>query len=972
MCGITGIISPDASIYIQKMTDAIAHRGPDDDGIFSEGNVAFGHVRLSILDLSVNGHQPMISEDGRFILVFNGEIYNHWDIREKIKDKYSFKSTSDTETILYGFIEYGVGLFSKLNGIFAFSIYDKQKNELFIVRDQFGVKPLYYFRDENLFLYSSEIKSIISSSVFNNNIDENALANYLYFLWSCGENTPFKNSKKLLPGHYITINTTNLHTFAIHKYYEIPFTGIYEKKSELEWIEELDAKLTKAVERQLLSDVPVGYFLSGGLDSSLIVAIAKKLYPNKKIKCFTIDTETNRKLEGFVHDLPYAKIVANHLNVDLEVVTESIGTVENFDHMIYHLDEPQSDLAPLNVANICKKAREQGYLVLLGGTAGDDLFSGYRRHQILYYTKKFENIPYFLKLFIQKLSVVLPTKSAFSRRLKKSFSIYEYEDKQLQIAALFGWLPIKRVKKLFQKEPSLFQPNAFLKESLSNIPNESSELNQMLFLDMKYFLCDHNLNYIDKMSMMHAVEVRVPFLDLELVEFSTKIPPDLKMKGTTTKYLLKKVAEKYLPKEVIYRSKTGFGGSVRKCITEDMDEIIKERLSPERLSKRGIFNPISVCKLIEDNKKSKIDASYSIWALLAIESWMIQFVDRKNLFNSNCAPFNHEVKNLSVYNKKDEKSIKSDRLFIIGTIPPPLGGVTIHVKRLMHYCEKNKIPFKFVDFKKSSPLKIILVLFEATKIHLHTSNVMVRLYFSIFCAVFKKKLIITYHGNLYRFNRLKNFFDILSLKLAYQPILLNKMSYLIALKLNSRSKILSAFFPPIEEKKLDEETQNKINLLRKNYKFIFLTSAFNLSFDKDKKEIYQISELVTLFNQFEDQALIICDVSSTYQKYFSKRGVILNKNILLIPFTHNFISVIKSSDCLIRYTTTDGDSLSVHEALYYQKMVIATNVVDRPDNVILVDLNIKSLSKAITNLTIADYNYQPPNVLSELMKIYNN
>lgn len=317
--------------------------------------------------------------------------------------------------------------------------------------------------------------------------------------------------------------------------------------------------------------------------------------------------------------------------------------------------------------------------------------------------------------------------------------------------------------------------------------------------------------------------------------------------------------------------------------------------------------------------------------------------------------------------------IKSNgNLLIIGAIPPPVGGVAIHIKRLLHNLKKNKIPFKFVDLKKAHFFKITIALFVANQIHLHTSNVMLRFYISIFCVIFRKKLIITYHGNLYRFNRLRNFLDICSVKWAYQPILINKTSYLQALKLNSRSKLVSAFLPPFEENKFDEETQNKINLLRKSYKFIFSTNAFNRSLDKDKMEIYQISELVKLFNQLEDQALIISDPSSAYQKYFSERGVLLNKNILLIPFIHDFISVIKASDCLIRYTTTDGDSLSVQEALYYKKMVIATNVVDRPDNVILIDFNIKSLSKAITNFTITDNIYNPPTGFSDLLKIYEN
>ncbi len=628
MCGLTGIVSPKASTYIQKMTDAIVHRGPDDTGIFINQNVAFGHQRLSILDLSKNGHQPMISTDGRYVIVFNGEIYNHREIRKKIEGKFLFRSSSDTETILYGYIEYKKELFNQLNGIFALAIYDNQTRELILARDHFGVKPLYYYVDENAFLFSSEIKSLIEFPNFNNKLDYASLANYLYYLWSPGSSTPFEFCKKLLPGHYLTINTNDIKSIIIQKYYEIPFISTYSKKTEEIWINELEEKLTKAVERQLLSDVPVGFFLSGGLDSSLIVALAKKLKPNNKLKCYTIETKSNSKREGFAEDLPYAKKVAEYLDVNLEIVKADIDIMRDFDKMIYQLDEPQADPAPLNVSNICKKAREQGYIVLLGGTAGDDLFSGYRRHQTLFYAKKLNFIPYFFKKQLYELSTYLHYNSALSRRIKKFFSIYKYRDVKNQSASLFGWLPKNRVNKLFIKNIESFQPIEFLTNSLKNIPDEKSLLNQMLFWELKYFLPDHNLNYTDKMSMAHGVEVRVPFLDKELVEFSTTIPPDLKMKGTITKYLLKKVAEKYLPHEVIYRPKSGFGAPVRDWIIQDLRSKIEDVISGSSITSQNIFNLNEITRLVEENKIGEIDASYSIWAILAIHSWINQFVDQ--------------------------------------------------------------------------------------------------------------------------------------------------------------------------------------------------------------------------------------------------------------------------------------------------------------------------------------------------------
>jgi asparagine synthase (glutamine-hydrolysing) len=632
MCGIIGTIQRNAAAFITPATQSIAHRGPDDTGFFTEDNLAFGFQRLAIQDLSANGHQPMVSADGNYIIIFNGEIYNHLDVKVDLKDKYPFKSTSDTETILYGYIEYGAEIVNKLNGIFAFSIYDRKKKEVFIARDHFGVKPLYYYSDENCFMWGSEIKSFLNYADLDKEIDHTALVNYLTFLYSPGEQTPFKKVKKLLSGHYIKISLDNPKAFKITKYYDIPLNNTqYSTKSEKELVDELETRLLKAVERQLLSDVPVGFFLSGGIDSSAVVAMARKLMPDKALKCYTIDTgQTEEMGDGFVSDLPYAIRVAKILNVDLEIVEAKQDIVRDFDKMIWHLDEPQADPAPLNVLNICKKAREEGCVVLLGGSAGDDLFSGYRRHQAIYYHEKYlRYIPNFLFPIIQSFAKRLNANSPFQRRVKKLISGggNDFIDKMYNF---FTWLSLDKIRPLFntkiRAQIENYDPKSIFMDALNNIPNQKNRLNQMLYWEMKYFLTDHNLNYTDKLSMATGVEVRVPFLDKELVEFSTLIPPHLKMKGVTTKYLLKKMMERYLPHDIIYRSKAGFGAPVREWIVNDLETTIEKYLSKNTIEKRGIFDYDNVKALIEDNKKGKVDASYSIWCLLAIESWFRQFV----------------------------------------------------------------------------------------------------------------------------------------------------------------------------------------------------------------------------------------------------------------------------------------------------------------------------------------------------------
>jgi asparagine synthase (glutamine-hydrolysing) len=605
MCGIAGIVdykNPIDDDLLHRMNKRLAHRGPDDSGIYKHQSVGLAHHRLSIIDLSRNGHQPMVSDCGNYVIVFNGEIYNHKEIRNTLAHKYSFKSTSDTETLLYGFIEYGEQLFKKLNGIFSIAILD-QKNELFyVVRDQLGVKPLYYYQKDNVFLFASELKALLEYRPIDRSIDYNALVNYINFLWSPGEQTPFLHTKKLLPGHYIKLSTVRSEVFSIVKYYDILFTGIYSKLSEEEQIYELQKHLEKAVERQLQSDVPVGFFLSGGLDSSAILAMAKKLYPKERFPCYTIDTG-DHSFEGFSSDLHYAKQVAKYLNVPLKVVKADIDVLQHFDQMIYHLDEPQADAAPLNVYEISKAARADGLKVLLGGTGGDDLFSGYRRHQALNYEPVFKFVPKWsvelLKVGFRTLNISNPS----IRRMRKVLTDLDKTPFE-RMFGYYSWISLGINKSLFNadlnndKNFQDYQPLDNFEKLWEAIPSESSLLNRSLFWELKTYLPDHNLNYTDKMSMAVGVETRVPFLDIDLVNYSVGLPPKFKMKGNTTKYILKKAMEPYLPMEIINRPKTGFGAPVRDWVV--------------------------------NNKSGKIDASYTIWSLLAIESWMRQFVDQKS------------------------------------------------------------------------------------------------------------------------------------------------------------------------------------------------------------------------------------------------------------------------------------------------------------------------------------------------------
>lgn len=631
MCSIAGIIGTQINeLQIQQALASMAHRGPDGSGAYSDEKITLLHTRLSIQDLSQKADQPMYSADGRYCIIFNGEIYNHHEIRKKLEEiGQNFKSDSDTETLLYGYIFFGKKIVQMLNGIFAFTIYDSERKILFAARDAFGVKPFYYHSEAEKFSFASEIKTIISLTNIDKTINPNALFQTLLLQWQLGENTGFENVQKLLPGHFLEVETNDVLNFKIEKWKQENFDGAYLHLNEDEWIAKLDKVLNESVSRQLLSDKPIAYFLSGGLDSSLLLAIAHKIAPEKAKKAFTINAGAAFKSEGFSEDLPYAKMVAKHLNIDLEIIESSANFLDDFDAMIYQLDEAQADIAPLFVQQISRRAKAQGYDVLIGGVGGDDIFSGYRRHQAMAFEKLIDQTPLSIRRILKKTSALLPEKNN-TRRLKKMAATINQPALQ-RMFGYFFWNDKDTIKSLFTKDflAKIDTNNIedFFTKTISEIPNEHNKLTQLLHLEMNGFLPCHNLNYTDKMGMAEGVEIRVPYLDNELVALAAKIPVELKMKGTQTKYLLKKVAEKYLPKEVIYRPKTGFGAPIRTWMQEDKNfqNAVWERLNRQQFISQNIFDQKAIKQLFQETIHKKRDNSYTLLSLLAIESWLRQF-----------------------------------------------------------------------------------------------------------------------------------------------------------------------------------------------------------------------------------------------------------------------------------------------------------------------------------------------------------
>lgn len=630
MCGIIGFSFNNNSKFSSCLPlDKISHRGPDSSGQYISPvyNFALGHTRLSILDLSDSASQPMTCKRSGSIIVFNGEIYNFKNLRKiLIKEGISFDSSSDTEVLLQLYVHHGLSMLNMLNGIFSFAIWDNVKKQLILARDGFGVKPLYYASTNYEFLFSSEIKGLRSLFTKDLSIDYDSLNRYLTFLWCPGDGTPVKDFKKLEPGHVLVVSQGKI--ISKYPWYKLPNLHINKNKNinVSDAVHSLQKKLFNAVQHQMVSDVPLGSFLSGGLDSSAIVALAKEIEPD--IRCFTIKTHGSQD-SGITDDLPYAKKVANHLGVKLDIIEIDSNLMANdLESMVELLDEPLADPSSLNVLYICRHARRSGFKVLLSGTGGDDLFTGYRRHRALLSEAWWSWLPKFFRGGLGKYSSQLDQRTGFGRRMNKLFSGADLDDDS-RLINYFKWIKRDDLFGLYSYDfKSLLRDKIAespIIDYLRDLPINKSRLDKMLTIEQRFFLTDHNLIYTDKMSMAAGVEVRVPFLDLDLVEFAATLPDRIKHRGREGKWILKKAMEPYLPNEIIYRPKTGFGAPLRRWMIHELSDLVGDLLSPESIKQRGLFNSCEVQKLINLNKDGKVDASYTLLSLLCIEIWFRKF-----------------------------------------------------------------------------------------------------------------------------------------------------------------------------------------------------------------------------------------------------------------------------------------------------------------------------------------------------------
>lgn len=632
MCGIAGFLGGFDPSLLAAMDRKLAHRGPDGHGKWHDPATGIGllHRRLAIIDLSDRGLQPMWDATERMCITFNGEIYNYRELRAELQaDGFTFKSDSDTEVILNLYLRDGATCLSRLNGIFGFALWDTQKQELLLARDGLGVKPLYYAHTSLGFIFASELKALLMEKSLDRGLDIDAVGSYLTFLYAPSPQTMLKSVRKLLPGHAVTIHAGGApREWA---FYQLPYNQPISAMTADEAVAQMRHYLKQAVRRQMVADVPVGAFLSGGLDSSSVVAFARQTMDRGQLSCFTIGFEGDAgAAEGMVADLPYAKKVAAHLGVDLKTIMVNPSSAVDIEQMIYHLDEPEADPAALNTYFISKLASDNGIKVLLSGAGGDDIFTGYRRHYAVMLEQYWGWLPPQARQLLRALGTLLSKESPAGRRFTKAFQ-YAHLSGDQRIVGYFQWIPPEVRRTLFAGQLGHYmhmaESSRLMMEALQKLPADVAPLNRMLYLDAKYFLADHNLNYTDKMAMAAGVEVRVPLLDYDLVDFAARLPLDFKQNGATGKWIFREAMKPYLPHDVIYRPKTGFGVPLRTWLHGKMGAVIGDYLSYSAINRRGLFDATGVQRMIEDDRAGRIDAAYSILALACVEIWMRKFLD---------------------------------------------------------------------------------------------------------------------------------------------------------------------------------------------------------------------------------------------------------------------------------------------------------------------------------------------------------
>ena len=657
MCGICGIIDfPRRNLQpqlLERMCNVMAHRGPDDTGMVmmrgqqyaemrtslesTRGNnfeVGLGHRRLSIIDLSEAAHQPMCNENGTIWIVFNGEIYNFQQLRERLqKKRHLFKSRSDTEVILHAYEEWGVECLDLLRGMFAFAIWDSDLRRLFLARDRLGKKPLVYSQRDGHFAFASEIKALLQVPGVDKNVNGNAIHDYLTYQYVPSPDTIFQGIRKLPPAHYLLYDKNG--NSKIERYWKLSFNNNFQTCSDIKELEDrVRTELQESVKLRLISDVPLGAFLSGGIDSSLIVGIMAKL-SDRPVKTFSIGFE-----EKDFDELSYARMVAKHFSTDHHEFIVKPDTIEILPKLVWHYNEPFADCSAIPTYYVAKMTKNY-VKVVLTGDAGDENFAGYPRYLrskllilFLRMPKKMRRdvLPPFLRMIAQfhwrektfnRLAAYIESISSNqARNYAEQVKIFNREEK--------GDLYSPEFTKALKGSDSVeYILGKFEEAETDNL------IDQLLYLDINTYLPEDLLVKMDIATMANSLEARVPFLDHQFMEFIATIPSRLKLKRTVTKYILKEAFSDFLPEPILTRKKMGFGVPLSRWFRNELKDYMYEILLDQRTLNRGYFKRDGVERLLNDHIAARYDHSSKIWALLFLEMWFRVFIDREGDFVSH-------------------------------------------------------------------------------------------------------------------------------------------------------------------------------------------------------------------------------------------------------------------------------------------------------------------------------------------------
>lgn len=626
MCGICGIVDVNKRTVseeaVRKMTLALSHRGPDDEGIYSSEGVCLGHRRLSIIDLSCAARQPLSNEDKTVWVVLNGEIYNYRSLRVMLEGKgHKFTSNSDTEVIAHLYEEEGKDCVKAMLGMFAFAVWDKRKDLLLLARDRLGKKPLLYSRVKENFCFASEFSSLLKSGLIKKELEPKSLDSYLTLGYVPAPFTIYKDVFKLMPAHRLILEKGKL---TLDRYWQID----YERKikiTEEEARDELLRLLSDAVKIRLYSDVPLGAFLSGGLDSSMVVGTMSRL-SGRKVQTFSIGFDDVR-----YNELRYARDIAGRFGTDHKEFIVRPNALEVLPELIERYGEPYADSSAVPTYYVSKLSR-QFVTVVLNGDGGDELFAGYERYQAMLFSEKFAGIPRLARDAITFLSLgVIPPSGGEKNKISRVRRFFEAAGLPLHKRYL-KWVGVfdddfknKLYSPEFMSQTGSSSADDSFKEYLAD--TRLSLLDRLLKLDTRTYLPDDLLVKVDIASMANALEARSPFLDHRLVEFAASLPSGLKLRGGTKKYILKKAAEKLLPAENIHRPKQGFGVPVGDWFRGELKDYLRDNLLDERALKRGYFKASAVREMIGLHLAGKRDYGRQLWALLVLELWHRRFME---------------------------------------------------------------------------------------------------------------------------------------------------------------------------------------------------------------------------------------------------------------------------------------------------------------------------------------------------------